>query len=380
MDLLCSPQGSRAPLGKAAFFNTHRWDGGRFKEYAVRKDRLQWVPMALRAGDGSPNVPFVIHRRPEEFEDDHGVFQSWFFFGLLAELFCLNELEDGSRILPEDESAQELDRLYQDFIVEEDGKQYVCGSKLLDPTIGDLLAGRWVAYPGGIEARLEYLGDCVSFAYSMVGPYRAAERLDPAIHYSICALGEICTTAIGTPGPVLPWGMDYLQPGGAVEAGMLQNGWCKSDLSRIRRVYPRLNTQYYLSCMQKQGSPRSHVDCSQNRCVAAQIIPGEYKLSHATDGCACGTIGIDIGEVTRILRDTKSFPILTINTKDDHVDNLTIQVEEYVPEKPYVALSHVRPPFKNSFPNTYSFRSGPMAWATLLKTLSIDAKWLALQS
>lgn len=179
-----------------------------------------------------------------------------------------------------------------------------------------------------------------------------AAKLSTPTRLSIAALGEMFSTSLAegisleiltapNAGPIAcAWNATWLEvQHWKVETRMISNDWCRSDIKRIQHVYQGLNTQQYTSYLKKATTPEDHASCSPQKCVSAQIKGPTYRLSYATESCSCTQLAIDIEAVRRILRDTKSFPILRI-TKCDDLQTLSVAVE-YETDKLYIALSHV---------------------------------------
>lgn len=317
--------------------------------FASRKHELKRVPLEHRPQIGveasEAEMPYLEPSNPSPVKEKHAFYQTWFFFGLLAEILGINE--QATR-------AQELDALYAEFVVRDDadGKEYVVGRPLFEEAtqkkiVDRLMEGRT---PEEIGKRLNYLQDCFKLTYDMV-VWNSHSKLERSTHFSICALGELLSTTLSVlrmPGVVwqaLPWHLWYMEPGSEVEKLMLAEGWCISHVERVRNVYQGLNTLSFISRLKTPEKPRKdHSKCSKNKCDAAQIVVGEYQLSHSEldKDRSCDIVRVDVGEVDRILRETDSFPVLKIEVPEAGWSKMTVAVETYTGAEPYVALSHVR--------------------------------------
>ncbi|KAF2801799.1 uncharacterized protein BDZ99DRAFT_483351 [Mytilinidion resinicola] len=347
---LCAPADPSGTIEKVPFVDgDHRWDGGQFLLFANRNALLDHVPINLREiDDGTPYVNAVDRISPSERQS---FFQTWFFFGLLAEFFALNDLDDqapGDDVMKRRSSLQQL---YDDFTVEEGARKYITISKLFEQGIMHGLMCSLRDHSTGQVSRFTYLWKCLKFTYHMVN--MSLSYLEKQNWMSISAVGEFMSTAIAyavqsaflvIPNPPIltfPWPQHPQYMGrGSVENRMKDAGWCKSDIDRIGLTYQRLNTQHFLSHLKRRDLRWDHSSCSRQRCNAAHIVPQTYELSHAQDGCGCSEIKVNLAKVQQILRDTSTFPILRVHVDAD-LKSVTIDVEPYTGSKVYVAMSHV---------------------------------------
>ncbi|AEO64793.1 uncharacterized protein THITE_2086288 [Thermothielavioides terrestris NRRL 8126] len=360
MDLLVVPSSPTLPVRKAPYVCTEHWDGGKYLDYAARKGRMSTVSPSLRgfvtAGATQTDAEYLEPIHPTPQAQQQSFFQTWFFFGLLAEFLGLNEADDGTRQIDEELAKEEIESLYQDFVVvDEDGRRFISGGKLLEPGMGSHLMDRFKQTRQGVAHRAKYLHDCLQFTCAMLHTGIHTD-FDRDVLYSIAALGELfCTSFVtaanfgllpnGLPHFSLPWSQNYLKPRGELEKHMLENGWCKSEIEKLRWVYQGLGTQHFLSRMRKEEPHGDHTGCSADGCVAFQLDE-TYRPRHATAGCACAFIGAEhVNTVQTILKTTKGYPVLRFDTVIDpgSVDGLRAEltVEEYSDEVPYVAISHV---------------------------------------
>jgi hypothetical protein len=399
-DLLCSPVNPSFSLERTPFYPwKEKWDGGPFLKFASRKNELRRVPLELRSsGVLDVNIP---NDTPPL--DNQAFFQTWFFFGLLAEMFELNEQEGGSRTLKQVEVEAELNFLYEQFVDKANGLQYVSGKLLLEFDVQMKIMGRLTQgrNPEEMLCRLKYLQDCLHFTYNMIIRNTQA-ALQHSLHFSICALGEFFNTSLsdlkssGFAAVALPWYQNYLDPGTVIEGRMLDEGWCISDIQRVRELYQGLNTQSYISRLKIPGRntpnnvspgiiPRNHSNCTKNKCTAAEIKPGTYQLSHSEDDStkSCSVIEVDVDKVNEVLLGTDSkntFPILRFEVPNGQWNDATITVKAYTGVEPYVAMSHVSQDLKLSrgLRVTYQYlhRSGQMVLEIMIQMLYSGVKLL----
>ncbi|KLU85489.1 hypothetical protein MAPG_04512 [Magnaporthiopsis poae ATCC 64411] len=372
MDILPSPSGESL-LGQTPYVGGDtRWDCGPFLHYACRRGCLEIVPLHLRKCD----CPIPHHdgenSKPLGQDERDSLLQTWLFFGLLAELYGLNdEPTSGGSAHPEaipshpDKDAG-IRSLYARCIrptaeVEGDGqkayKYYISGAILNEPAGGEEVQRHFTEKLDGLgRARftkyLDYLEECLQFVNCFVSHFDTNKTgFPPPISVSISALGEafVSELKVLTRLHKLPrimtgtWGASYLQMGGKVEREMLERGWCKSDIERIRQSVDGLATRNFLSNIEKPEGCH-HDSCSVRICNAAQIDDSNYALAHDESCSGCDVIGIDQEEVKAILNveESEAFPLLRLElggVGDGRVAK--IHVERYDENKPYVALSHV---------------------------------------
>ena len=283
----------------------------------------------------------------------------------------------------------EIEVLYASFIKEipgvegegHGGGKYVSGLILNNHQEGEKIALHFRRKQAGDNAKLasyfNYLYGCIRFVNGMVS-HLSTSRTDfrPSISVSITALGELCdmTLLVIAQSLAIPhgvsgiWGTHYLKSGGEVEAKMLQQRWCKSDIERIRQSFNGLATRHFLSHLEKSPAQKyNHDACGLQMCKAGQIYSKTYTLTHTPNCGGCEIIGVDQQEVKDVLTDTDNdFPVLRLDLDDSSGDRaVNFHVEAYAKDKPYIALSHVRAPFSAVHVSSLSMvtkrRCGPMA-------------------
>jgi hypothetical protein len=361
MDILPLPQRPVLPVPKTPYLGKEIWDCGPFFSYANRRQLLRIVPHSLRRPDRAIEVPYLelIHPTPRE---ELGEFlQTWFFFGLIAECLGFNE-PDNEESLVRSIGQANCQRLYDRCVVQEDGKKYISGTKVLS-TFGPFLDGLLtpeisVESAASFEERLRKLRECIRFTWELLSSIYS--DYDRSIKFSIGALCELITSSLSigvvrlsvggfsvefSAVPHAPWMLKYLAPGSQLEQDMLESGWCISEIERIRQGSNRLATAHYLSRLDHSVPSRNHSSCTKIMCKAFQINMATYELSHATSGCECPEYPIKVDDVQNILRNTEFYPILRFDYADD--GHVGLAVEEYRPGLQYIALSHVSPGHKS---------------------------------
>lgn len=350
MDLLCEPNSPAAPPRKTPFVCKEDWDGGPFLTYAVRKGMARVVPPRLRhhLGGDTSNEPYleVIHPTPKE--EIQPFVQTWLWFGLFAEMLGLNETSPGHRMVEDTLATAEIRKLYEVCVsaAEEDGNRYISAKSVLESS--QIIAERTRLVPDKRE-RFTYMRDCLQFASLMT---LSISVLDETVRYSICALGEYFSTGLfqaitlSNPKVDVPivgfsWHQNYMRSGGTMDKQMLQQGWCPSEVEKLRSQFTGLNTMHHIAQLQRPNANQDHSNCTRHLCTAFQMDIETYKPSHLSDGCSCDLIGIDERASSLILRSTDTYPIIRFDQIGDGADDFELVLEPYEPGVPYVALSHV---------------------------------------
>ena len=349
MDLLCEPNDPISPLeDRTPYVCIEKWDGGVFRTYAHRKGKTRVLPSSLRYIPDLPPAeqPYLETLYPTPREELQPFLQTWLFFGMLAEMLSLNEVAEGERLIDEATANESIAKLHADLATRDNGIDYLDAAAVL--SWGDLFRERLALAPDR-KQRMIYLCQCLQYAMALLNGTQ--ENVDHTVRYSINALGELFSTGIyaastlAQPKVQLPvlgfsWHNNFIRAGGLVEKRMLDQGWCPSEIEKIRSTFQGLNTMHYTSRLRREER-QDHSGCSVTACSAFQIDMKMYEPRHASVGCKCGSIEVDAAQVTRILRSTESFPVIRVEfpTADDA--DMTLFVEEYQPGVSYVALSHV---------------------------------------
>ena len=332
MDLLLTPADPAFPVDDVPYLaGDGRWDCGPFLTYRDRD---------ILAG--------MTSQRPLTHDHMLGLLQTWFFFGLLAELLGLNEQQDGTHIIDQDQANAELDVIYEESVfAREDGHKYITGAKALAlvPLIQERLTTT-ARSVGNFESRWRYIVNCFEFVRRCIRGLGTQRKLDYNIKYSLAALVDMtsiaCQSTVKTMDPVPSLTLDkcWLIAGEYVHCfkeQMLTHGWCPSEIERIWAYPYGLNTIHYISHLKKSGPTRNHSRCQKHMCSAFQISMNSYEPAHAEQSCNCGYLSVNDKRVVEILQTTQSYPVLTGSTGSDEA-----HIEEFKTDMPYVAISHVR--------------------------------------
>jgi hypothetical protein len=173
------------------------------------------------------------------------------------------------------------------------------------------------------------------------------------IKFSITALGEwfaanlsMTSLALNIPPYThvrLGWYNDYIKQGGRIAMCLIAEGWCQSELNKIRSAYMGLNTVHFLSQLRRTGPKRDHSLRDQHKCVAFQINHASYQPAHAEGGCegrGCCLPQDCTSAVTKILFETESY-ILSVHPSTKKPGGMQLLAERFTPRMQYVAISHV---------------------------------------
>lgn len=349
MDIFAEPDDPiQTTQEQTPYLCIEHWDGGMFRTYGHRKHKTSIIPALLRVIPDMPaaDQPYLENLYPTPKEELQPFIQTWLYFGMLAELLGLNEIAPGVRLVEESAAKEEISRLHKQLTREENGRTVLTAAEIL--TWGPLFLERLQMAENQFE-RLVYILQCLH--YAMVMLQSTQENIDHAVRYSIAALGELFTTGIhaaassAQPRVVLPrevsgisWYKDYICPGGVVEKKMLSNGWCPSEIEKIRSQLQGLYTTHYTSQLKKPTPWLDHSGCGKTFCDAFRVDMSTYKPAHVQDSCGCEFIEADPAKMAGILRNTDGFPLVRV---EGDLDDLKIVVEEFEDGIAYVALSHV---------------------------------------
>ncbi|QUC17658.1 uncharacterized protein UV8b_01899 [Ustilaginoidea virens] len=323
MDIFLEPSDPAPGLQQQTpYLCIETWDGGLYRTYAHRKGRTSLIPQLLRQVPHLPLIeqPYLENLYPTPKEELQPFLQTWLYFGTIAEMLALNEISPGVRLIDEQAAKAEIDALRCKLIrQDENGKSIISAKEVLE---WSLLFRERLALASDKTQRMTYLSDCLQYACILIHSF--ADNVEHTVRYSIAALGELFSTglhavaSLAQPRILLPitgfsWYRDYIKPGGEVESIMLDNGWC-------------LN----------------HSSCTVNICRAFQLDLDTYQPAHAKEGCTCALIEADPEQVSGILRESDSFPVIGIEPSPrGNLDELKISVHQHGPGVSYVALSHV---------------------------------------
>jgi hypothetical protein len=282
MDTLLLPKDPISPTDKVPYICDNRYDFMEFMTYPQRVGRTGIMPPPQELG----NFPgdFFNTKYPGTLDEQERLFQSWLFFGLLSEFIGGNVYEyskspalDRAGMVSSIPRRQSAEFLYDDFVYELEGKQYLTTMKLI-PLLAETLSN-----PPGPRDDLDYhrrryrhIALCLKYTSKML--ITCGPQFSRNIRYSIAFLGETLTYIMNAVFRVSnmeivigsTYAKGYYNP--EIRAAMiLQQGWCPSDVARAEANYNSLHTLHMLSKMDRSGSGRSHDGCTMQQCVSDRL-------------------------------------------------------------------------------------------------------------
>ncbi|PMD37700.1 hypothetical protein L207DRAFT_493251 [Hyaloscypha variabilis F] len=350
MDHFLLPKEPSSPVIRVSHLGRQRYDGGPFLAYGRRSGLIK----EPSTSDEHVSFEWLLRARNDRMPKDEfqGFLQTWLIFGMLVEFAVHSQFRNS--LLPVDgldpESDDDIRRLlvqtfYNIWLVkDEEGQEYINSSQL----VSILQAfGEW---PGTDETRrgiCSHLGHCLQLSNVIITTVR--QELDHDIADSIVAVHESLAGTVEKSSWTyfgslitslhLGWGHLGFFNEEIVES-MISNGWCKSDIARIVDRYSSLQLYHFMSKLAKPNTRRSHINCSETRCVAHQIVPTEYNPSHWPAECQCESIVIENSATVPILMEEGRIPLLRIGVGDS-VDDTVVEVIGSTIETQYIAISHV---------------------------------------
>ena len=115
------------------------------------------------------------------------------------------------------------------------------------------------------------------------------------------------------------------------------NGWCTSDVTRLRQDTSVLG-EYYATRLGQLTCLSDHHLCNENTCSASQIKMETYKTKHIKMGCDCEFRGVETAHLADHL-ETVDIPLLTLDMSGEAA-KVTLLAERDS-TLGYVAISHV---------------------------------------
>lgn len=344
MDLLWQPDDPIAPLPDTPYLAQGEWQGQEFIMYPSQHGKASWFPMAYKELGVPPPPPLGLID-PLADAEAPGFLQTWLYFGMLAEFLYLNKTAAGEAILEDEQRLEEIRALHREFTMVKSNGKMLTGRPVLDKL--GLISQRAKQAPDPAQ-RLHYLARCLRTAAWALNSVQVDVPF--SVRYSISTLCEVLHNVIFILGALAQpsisldshsFGRGYIEPGGAMESRMLENGWCLSEMDVVRSRPQSLISLHVLSQLKKPHLG-VHDNCRPHMCNALQIDLQNYTPRHVLDSCHCANMHIDAQRIGAILKQRDGYPILQVTGLGGALDDLQINISPYTPGMQYVALSHVR--------------------------------------
>lgn len=357
-----------------------------FLEYPQRKGRSWMTPSVSEATSMNHQKLF-----PTPTRDLESFFQTWLFFGLLAELLAGLFNHESFVSDPVSES-------------ERDFKSVISTKQLQSLTEKRFASVKSLDKPRQKEIYVHAV-QCIDLTLRTLPT--ADSDFNAAVRNSIASLAEFLGSAIdkahlGTfPGSVrcrTPYTRYFYTKD--MKAAMVAANWCPNDITRMTDKSTSTQLLYFFSKMKKPAGIASHRGCNAERCLAHSISLSQHRTRHCeacTDVNACEDITIDHRPVVDILY-AGALPLLRINSVEGEPSKVTVDLSSSGTDEtvPYMAISHVWAdglgnPSANSLPSCQLTRLGnmldrfsedgkrPLVWLdTLCCPVNLGGKLLAL--
>ena len=330
-------------------------------------------------------------------------FQRWLFFGLLVEALGGNAEEGEGEEGRENEEMEVvgvskgpnqeiIDRIYKSYTIQTSSGTYLTTKYLHS----DLQTSWSISLPSfqpsrnQLATRFPRLRLCLRRAWYF--HTHLPPNFSPQLKFAIGAVGETIAHAMS---PVrfylnleglvpTEWGNGFLDWEEVVDR-MVGKGWCRSDLEVLKHRFKYLTTWHYLSYLERAGR-RRHEICTREECVVDDITVDKRIREHWVEGCDCGMVGVDMGDVMDALRVEKGVPLLRLKkgleagkSREDSLEGSSkgksgdVEVVRSTRFTPYIAISHVSSQSAPGQKPLTMHRSGPTVSRTRSPTRSTSA-------
>ena len=355
--------------------------------YSYKYDFKGFESFPLRCGWSEKELLDGTHER--EAADVAAFLQSWLYFGLLGEVFKINnqpllpaiesllvsnDPQGGSRLISTANLVNVIRRwvrhwgliLHAARLADRETLRIQLERRISDETgrIDDIMhtAFRIVTLlltkheDGAVDAQQTPLPASVVFSISIAGETVALARnsalvwgsgyLDPALFKSTSEELSSAERILLGEGSPLRFGSDATEknydwgPWSLFDDRFPNGVWCPSEKFYLQRRLGAAST-YYASQLRRYRRPRDHQRCTDYSCLANQTKAG-YQLQHS-DECSsnhCDLVALDNKDIERIVL-AGNIPLLEVQCEDA---DWRVIVTEFVPglqNVDYVAFSHV---------------------------------------
>ena len=327
MDHLPFPWDPTLPLTEVPYLCIEPYDTTiPFLEYPRRKGRQLMTPTVGKS-------PYAIHEKlfPTPTRDLESFFQTWLFFGLLAEL--LAGLFNHETFVS---------------ISTKDGRLIISTKHLQSLTEQRFQLVRTLSKPTQKEIYIHAV-QCIDLALRTLNV--AGSGFNSHVRNSIASVAELVGNAVdvahlGT----FPGSVRCRRPGTdnfyteEMKATMVAANWCPNDIIRLTDKFATTQLLYFFSKMKKPPGVANHQKCTAECCLAHSMSLTQHRTRHfqaCTDEANCVDVSIDQRLVANILR-SGVLPLLRITTKKNAPSKVTVELTSSGTEMArYVAISHV---------------------------------------
>ncbi|KAL9071181.1 MAG: hypothetical protein Q9161_004358 [Pseudevernia consocians] len=327
MDHLPIPADPILPLPEVPYLCNEPYDVNiPFLEYPRRKGRPWMTPKVGEA-------PYTNHEKlfPTPSRDLESFFQTWLFFGLLAEL--LAELFNHDRFMSKSER---------------DGSP-VISTKQLQPLTEQRFESLKALNKPMQKGIYLHAVQCIDLTTRILPV--AAPDFKSAVKTSIASVVELLGDAIdkaikGTFSDAVRCERLFTRNFYSEEMkfAMVAANWCPNDITRLTDKFTSTQLLYFFSKMKKPPSIASHRDCTTKFCLVHPISLSQHRTHHretCNNESTCRDISIDHRPVLDILR-SGALPLLRISNKENEPSKVTIELcNSRTNTAHYVAISHV---------------------------------------
>ncbi|KAF2185850.1 hypothetical protein K469DRAFT_687681 [Zopfia rhizophila CBS 207.26] len=348
MDHLWNPSCSSPKAARVPYLENERYDGGPFMGYAQRKIRMRLTSNGRKPEEQTYPLYTQIENLCNQLPpfELSAFFQSWLFFGLLAECFGCAQAR-----FPDSDDLVKSVGLATSWVYERFIGVDKYGNFITTKELPLLIQEFWVLSSSNlgrenIIAKCTHLADCLALVNTVLPLLR--QHSDQNVWFSIAAVAETLVYPIfyhrkrlkaGLLAP-FSWADGYLD-NVDVRRRMLESGWCPTDIVKIKGRFSSWQSLYLLSLSQKTRpiSGRNHAICKETECMVSQMDPKNYPLRHVEETCRCGLLGVRNEDLVAALNQQDCIPLLKFS--GETAGDLTIDVVESSASMPYIAISHV---------------------------------------
>ena len=327
MDHLPLPADPILPLSEVPYLCDEHYDVTiPFLEYPRRKGRPCMTPSVGEA-------PYSLHEKlfPMPTRDLESFFQTWLFFGLLAELLA--------GLFSHDSFVSKSER---------DGSPIISTKQLQSLTEQRFESVRTLDKPAQKKIYVHAVR-CIDLTTRILPV--AASDFDCAVRNSIASVTELLGSAVdkahkGTFSDAVsckrPFTHNFYSE--EMKVAMVAANWCPNDITRLTDKFTSTQLLYFLSKMKKPPSVASHRDCTTKCCLAHPVSLSQHRTRHC-EACSnentCADISIDHRPVVNILR-SGALPLLRITSQKNEPNRVTLELcSSGTDTAHYVAISHV---------------------------------------